>query len=237
MTRQSLATFRQTVTVAWPQQSQQDAKTLLLKIAREGNAQTVREQTMRAGVNPDVSAYANQPGNTNLENVVLPGPIVYSYDYRREIVEVALGELYKASPVDSGAYVSSHTIFLNGQPVDHLPPQLSPDDEIWLSNPVPYARRLEIGKTKSGRDFPIQVPNRIYERVAKNILARRYGNSAKITFDYIAIPEAHVIKGKLSSHYGTGKKLGPRGGGLSRKRRQQPGTTVRAPAIIIEALA
>lgn len=159
------------------------------------------------------------------------GAIVFRFavDARPIIVREALRALRAASPVVSGAYRDSHTIYVNGLPVETLPKDLKVTDEIAISNPVPYARRLEIGKTQSGRDFLVSVPNRIYERVAKGKLLARFRGSAKITFGYWTLPSAHTVKGKLTSHYGIA-------GGKMRKRRQVVGSVVRAPVIFIEAL-
>jgi hypothetical protein len=57
--------------------------------------------------------------------------------------------------------------------------------EVVISNPVPYARKIEIGKTRSGRPFVIQVPPRIYERAAM-ALRSKYRNVASIRFTYMA---------------------------------------------------
>lgn len=236
MTRQSLSAFRQTITVKWPQQRDADAKALLIRTAQEGHARIMREQASRAGVAPDFDAYANMPGNPNLQSVKLPGPIVYRYRYFREIVEFGLAALLQASPVQSGRYRNSHVVLVNGQQVDIVPTRLRETDVITLVNPVPYARRLEIGKTKAGRDFVLQVPNRIYERVAKQRMIPRYRNVANITFGYLELTGAHTIRGGLSPSYGTGNTPGIRGGGVRRKRRQSVGSAVRAPAIFIKAL-
>jgi hypothetical protein len=241
MTRQSLASLRQTFIVEQPRNIERDGRQALISAARNGNAKTVAEQTSRAGVAPSVEQWANTRGNKNIDTVKLPGPIVFKYDYRREIAEIALDLLRKASPVTSGDYVKNHTILLNGAEVDVLPANLSETDVITLTNPVPYARRIEVGKTQSGRDFVVQVPNRIYERVAKGELARRYRNVAKITFTYIDTAGAHTIKGKLGASYlisDTRKyntKLGAKGTMKRRLRRQQAGTNVKAPAIEIRA--
>ena len=159
------------------------------------------------------------------------GAIVFRFDVdaRPLIVREALRALRAASPVVSGAYRDSHTVYVNGLPVETLPKDLKVTDEIAISNPVPYARRLEIGKTQSGRDFLVSVPNRIYERVAKGKIASRFRGSAKITFGYWTLPKAHAVKGKLTSHY-IAK------GGVRRKRRQVVGSAVRAPVIFIEAI-
>lgn len=231
----ALQAIRQTVKVQWPQSCERGAKAHLIRTARAGHARIMGD-ARRMGFQPAWVAYANHPGNRDIASVKIPGPIVYEYKYFADVVQFALDALRKASPVRSGDYVGSHTLYVNGQPVDAIPARLSASDEIWIANPVPYARRLEIGKTKAGRDFVIQVPNRIYERVAKQVVLPRFRNSAKVSFGYVTIPNAHVIKGGLSSHYATGRAAGKRGGGTMRKRRQRVGEMVRAPAIFISPL-
>ena len=227
MASQALQAFRRTVTVAWPQHAQGEAKKLLVATARSGHAKIMSEQSARAGFPPEFDAYANTPGNPNLDSVVLPGPIVYRYRYAREMITVALEELRKASPVVSGDYRNGHVLFVDGVPVSGVPAQLKAGQDLMISNPVPYARRLEVGLTTSGRPFVIQVPPRIYERVLKGILIPRYRNVARLSLDYAEIPPAYVIKGRLPSHY-IAK------GGIRRKRRQEVGKPVRAPAIVIQ---
>jgi len=227
MATASLQAFRRVTTVAWPQHIQTNARALLVRVAKQGHAKIMAAAASN-GLYPTWEAYANTPGNSNIDNVVLPGPIVYLYHYVTDVAEFALTELQKNSPVRSGRYAKSHTIYLNGQPVARAPKMLKRGDEILITNPVPYARRLEIGKTESGRDFVIQVPPRIYERTAKKLKAK-YGKVVKITFTYVNVPNAHVITGGLPLHY-VGK------GGVRRRRRQQVGSTITAPAIIIEPL-
>lgn len=222
----ALQAFRRTVTVAWPKAADEEARQLLIRTAKAGNAKTIAEQTARAGYPPEVEAYANTPGNTNIDSVKLPGPIVFRYRYHREILKVALDELRRASPVVSGLYRGSHYVFVNGIPVEGVPGSVNAGDEIFVANPVPYARRLEVGLTKSGRAFVVQVPPDIYGRVMRSVLIPRYGKIAKFSLEYVLIPGAHTIKGGLASHY-VAK------GGKRRKRRQQVGSQVRSPAIVI----
>lgn len=215
------------ITVAWPNLVDKEAKELLLKTAYATHAKILQDQKARGGVEPEWEAYANHPGNSNLESVRLPGPIVYTYRYRREILLVAMAYLRSLSPVNSGRYRDSHTIYVNGIPVSDRT-DIKPGMDVWIANPVPYARRLEIGRTTSGRPFLIQVPNRIYERTQK-YLQNRYRNAANITFGYVTVPGAWIIKGRLPAHY-----VGA--GGVRKKRRQHIGEAVRSPAIFIDLL-
>jgi hypothetical protein len=180
----ALQTFRRVVTVEWPAHAERNGKALLLRVAREGHAKIMADATAESGFPPQWEAYANRRGNTNLESVVLPGPIVYFYNYTTEVIEQALTLLQRLSPVRTGLYAKSHTIYVHGQPVGRAPKVLT--EEVIISNPVPYARKIEIGKTRSGRPFVIQVPNRIYERAAK-ALRSRYRNIAKIEYNYITV--------------------------------------------------
>lgn len=232
------ANFKRKVVVDWAAQREAGAKAALLRAARDGHAKIMADHAMKGGV-PTFEAYANRPGRP-IDQVVLPGPIVFQYhmDVRR-IVEFILDELRKASPVVSGDYARGHTLYVNGVAQDEVPASFKSDDQIYISNPVPYARRIEVGRTKSGRSFVMQVKPRIYERVAKDLAAQRFGNQAKITFGYTTLSDAPTVTGGLqrsTPYYGTGKS-GARGGGTRRKRRQIVGSNVQSPAIFIEMRA
>jgi hypothetical protein len=237
MSRHGLDAFRQKVTVAWPKLQEETARKHLIAVASEGHARIMREQKAREGIAPAFEAYANRPGNADLDSVKLPGPIVFNYDYRAEIAYVTVQELRRASPHGSGKYRNAHALFVNGIATDGIPERLPPRAEIFVSNPVPYARRLEVGRTKSGRRFVLQVAPHIYERMA-DLVARRYKNTASIHFNYVQLPDAWRIRGRLSSFYATSvaarSYLRPRL--VARKRRQREGELVRAPAIFIEPL-
>lgn len=230
MTRASLEAFRRKITVDWPAQQERAAKAHLIATARTGHARIMREQEARAGYKPDWDAYANRPGNTILESVVLPGPIVFRYRYHREIVSEAIKALRAASPFVSGTYVRSHEIFVDGVRVDELPRTMRTGAQIMIVNVAPYARRIEIGKTKAGRTFVIQVPDRIYERAAQRMRSK-YKNIGDIRFNYVDLPAGYIAKGKLSPTYGVKTK-----GELitQRKRRQKAGVQIKYPAIFVE---
>lgn len=132
------------------------------------------------------------------------GTVVYAFamfaERVQEIVDAALEALRDASPVVSGAYHDGHSLYVNDQPVDELPDTVSASDAIMIANPVPYARRIEVGKRADGTPFVIQVEPRVYERVTKTIIAPRFGNQAKISFGYAVLPSApRVSRGTLQS--------------------------------------
>jgi hypothetical protein len=232
MSRQSLDAFRRKVLVEWPKQQRDGGKAALIRAAHAGHDKIMAEQTARSGIAPDWNAYANHPGNTNLESVEIPGPIVYRYRYLREVVEVTLEALQRASPVLSGAYVSSHTIFLNGAAVDALPEELTDGDEIFIANTVPYARRLEVGKTESGRAFVIQVEPNIYERVYDQ-MKDQFHNVAKLSMDYVDMSGAYRLKyNQVARHFERGRWRHEH----HQRRDRMAGSAVTAPAIFISSL-
>lgn len=110
------------------------------------------------------------------------GTIIAEWELIGDVLEWIAQTLYDRSPVVSGLYRKSHLLFADGVLIETGKdiPQAS---EYVFINSQPYARKIEIGKTESGRDFVIQVENRIYERTAKDAKSR-FGNLAKVTFEY-----------------------------------------------------
>ncbi|MPZ41602.1 MAG: hypothetical protein GEU95_26865 [Rhizobiales bacterium] len=239
MASAGLRSIRRTVTVNWPARHEREGRALLIRRAAEGHARIMREQTSRAGFAPNYEAYANSPGRP-VASVKLPGPIVYRYFYYREIVAVALKALRDASPVGAKSkgvrYRDMHTVYVNGVAMKSLPPSVTAKDTIFIANPLQYSRRLEIGKTESGRDFLISVPNRIYERVTKNLLAPKYRNVARISFSYITPPDAYKLKHNQAARNWIANQsrwyVSPK-----QRSDRAKGAVVRSPAIIIEPLS
>jgi hypothetical protein len=100
--------------------------------------------------------------------------------------------LQDRSPIVSGRYRDAHTLFADAVEVE-IGKDVPPASQYVFLNPVPYAHKIEIGKTKSGRDFVVQVPNRIYERTADEANAR-FGNVASIRFSYRAPLDGALLK-------------------------------------------
>lgn len=113
------------------------------------------------------------------------GSIIFEFELMFDVLRWIADALVERSPHISGAYKRGHTIFADGQEIK-LGGAIPQAEEYAFTNYVPYARKLEIGTTKAGRAFLLQVPNRIYERTAKDARAR-FGNIAKILFTYRGI--------------------------------------------------
>jgi hypothetical protein len=110
------------------------------------------------------------------------------------LVEDVLIWIYKTlqerSPVLSGEYKKSHKFYADNSEANPARPPLA--SEYIFLNPVPYSRKLDMGKTKSGRDFLVSVPNRIYARTAKDAKAK-FGNLAQIRFSYRAAVGGSIV--------------------------------------------
>ncbi len=223
--------LRRIITIDWPAKAERDGKALLIRTARNGHARIMTDARTK-GLQPFWEAYANHPGNARLESVVLPGPIVYNYRYLSDLIRFALDELIRQSPHQSGKYKRSHTVYVNDQPVGStIPIDIKPGDQIYIANPVPYARRLEIGRAQHGaRPFLISVPNRIYERVTQMTKAQGKGR-AKVRLGYVDLGVWTLRKNQ--------RTLIKTSKGYAHSARQRPdrlaGTTVKSPAIFFTA--
>lgn len=225
MTRASFELVKRTLTIDRKALTNEQAKRLLITTARFDSSAEQNRIQARTGVRPELTLYANTPGNSNLESVVLPGPIVANFEVFGPVIERGLELLQQFSPVDSGLWRSMHQALLNGTQIMETPKEFSERDEIILTNPEAYSRRIEIGVTESGRRFTMRVENRIYERVAMQ-LQKEFGRRITIRFGYTAIRGAKTLKGGLSKTY-------VNAAGATRKRRQQKGAEIRQPAIFI----
>lgn len=220
------ALLRRIITVDWPKGVERDAKAYLIRTARSGHQKILADAATK-GLVPSWDAYANTPGNKDLSTVVLPGPIVYNYRYISDLVQLALDELRKQSPFISGDYKRGHSIYVNDKAVEVLPKNLQEGDRVYIANPVPYARKIEVGKTKSGRDFVIKVPNRIYQRVADMLKADAKGRS-RISMGYVDLGAHYLTKDQPS------RRFNPlRHSALQRKDRVK-GSVVHSPAIFFK---
>lgn len=140
---------------------------------------------------PKVVAVDGRTGSP-LETVKPGGVIVAEWELFSEVLAWIGQTLRDRSPRVSGAYRAAHTLFADGVETE-IGVEVPEADTYVFINLTPYARKLEVGKTESGRDFLVQVPNRIYERTWRDAKAR-FGNTAKITFGYETQTGAYRLK-------------------------------------------
>lgn len=152
--------------------------------------------------------------------------IVYRYLDMSAIVAFALDTLRAASPVGStgdghpGLYRDSHTVFIDGHVVADAS-AWRPGQQVNISNPVPYSRKIETGRMK------VSVPNHVYEDAAL-IVAGRYGNQVAVKFVYMPVRFGD------NAAFATFSKQIRKGRKLSEKARQD--WLARQPALQITGL-
>lgn len=186
--------------------------------ARQGIEEHKAANRLILGRVPPLTVWVDGRKGASLESVKPNGgTILGEFDLVEDVLRWIGEELVKRSPVVSGDYVEGHTLFADGTEV---PPggQIPVADEYVFTNLVPYARKIEIGKTQSGRAFVIQVPNRIYERTAKDARSR-FGNISDIRFQH----RTQVGAYRLRQSQG-------------RRRGRQRGDEISSPAIVIRTL-
>ena len=101
--------------------------------------------------------------------------------------------LYDLSPVLTGEYRNSHTLFLNGVAVPNLKDYRA-GDRVMISNVLPYSRKIELGV------MTMRVPgtDQVYEQAAAKV-ARRYGNIATAFFTFTGIVGGANVKGLVGN--------------------------------------
>lgn len=120
------------------------------------------------------------------------GVIIAEWELVADLLRWIADTLIDRSPRLKGDYIAGHTLFADGVEVP-LGSEIPHADEYVFLNLVPYHRKIEIGKTKSGRAFVIQVPNLIYERTGRDAKAK-FGNMAQIRYTYRAFDEGAIMR-------------------------------------------
>ena len=167
--------------------------------------------------------------NGNLDSVrPNGGSIITEWEIISDVLVWIGNTLRERSPFVSGDFRDGWTLLADGK-VTEVNDQVPPAEVYTFVNTVPYARKIEVGKTKSGRDFVISVPNRIAERTAKDA-AKRFGNIAKIRSVWVALADAYTLKNDQASRSFTGGKV-------RISKRQRPdrvaGSAITYPAVTV----
>ncbi len=178
----------------------------IAEFARERLAEAQQANQRVLGRVPKHDTFVDGRAGAPLEGVKpRGGTIVFEFELFSDVLRWIMQTLIDRSPVVSGAYRRSHLLFADQRQVatDGAIPEA---DEYSFTNTVPYARKIEIGRSKSGRAFVVQVEPRIYERTADDA-ARRFGNIARIIFTWRGIVGGYQInQAKAASMRGAGRR-------------------------------
>lgn len=147
----------------------------LAAFAREAINEAKETNRNVLGRVPPYKQYVDGSEGRSLDAVRPDGVIAVEFQLISETLIWIGNQLRAHSPVLTGRYQKSHTLYADGvevSPVAVVPPA---DEYVFLSD-LPYARKIERGLSK-------QAPDGVYQVVA-TLAARRFGNVAKIKFSY-----------------------------------------------------
>lgn len=121
------------------------------------------------------------------EDVKANGVIAYHYPRIENVVQYAFEVLFDLSPVLTGAYRGAHTLFIDGRAASDMK-GWQPGQEVSISNPLPYSRKIEVGRMK----MTVPGTDHVYQQARRKIMAR-WGNVANIGFTYRGIVEGFNV--------------------------------------------
>ena len=133
---------------------------------------------------PGVETYVNGRKDVPEERVVLPGPILYRFNWLRPVGAFAMDWLRRTSPVLSGEYQKGHFFLHNGREtlLDQLP---AGAEQLTITNDLPYARKIHVQK---GSD-----PRYIFEECRQQVLAK-YGQIVEAQVRFLDLAGAYRLK-------------------------------------------
>lgn len=152
-------------------EAQQVNRSILGRIPRHRTFVDGREGVQLAAVKPD-------------------GVIVAEFELIDDTLKWIADQLVLHSPVLSGRYRKSHTLFADGTEIE-VGGIIPNAEEYAFINLVPYARKVERGQSK-------QAPDGVYQAVA-TLARQRFGNIAKIMFAYRTAISGSFIGGLLGN--------------------------------------
>ena len=220
--------FDETFTVFVKSLGKQASQAMAAK-AMEVQANAETAGTTLGGAKPGTYRYVDGVLGAPLENVRPTGSIVLQFDHRPSAVAALFAALRARSPSDSGRYRDAHFALLDGVAMDPLEhpsaAELVGVRRVTLSNPQPYARRLEIALDKSGRPFVKQVLPRIFESA---MIAVRpvFAGLLRMDFTYIDLSGAYVATTNMFRRRNKS--------GRFRDKDRGKGISIRYPAITID---
>ena len=158
------------------QRTLEQTRKVLVNVAKREHGKVMRDPPIPARFRRFVDGRQGASEETVKGN----GVILYQYPRLEEVARYALAVLMELSPIgppEHGHYRDRHTVYVGGNPVASLKDFAG--SEIVISNPVPYARKIEVG----GMRMRVPGTGMVYQRAVKKVRAR-YGNIASILFTY-----------------------------------------------------
>lgn len=171
----------------------------LADMARQFLAEADEANRQALGQVPKSKTFVDGSQGASLDSVRPDGTIVREYDLVLGVLQFIALELRSVSPVRSGRYQKSHTLFADSAEVPSDAPIPEANEYVFLSD-VPYARKIE-GQAGKKPQSPM-APKGVYEITAAKA-SKKYGNVAHIWFvwrspilAYGGAPSRHRKAGK-----------------------------------------
>lgn len=191
------------------------ASDVFVRLALKGAEDAVHRQFVAAAqaraarLKPDTKATEVQQFVDGVEGrpveAVKPfGVIHWRLGYLRSIARAALQILNETSPVDTGTYKREHTLFVDGESVSDVDAIQDGTRRFVISNDVPYARVVEVGKNNQVPwSSQPQVPRQgVYKNAASRI-RQRYGHLANIEFTWVGLDTGSMLAGAAANVSGS----------------------------------
>jgi hypothetical protein len=127
------------------------------------------------------------------------GHAYFEFNYLRRVVEFAGAVLRQNSPVDTGRYQRSHTVFVDGVEMGVLTEgadlsfldRVAPRVGIVIVNTQPYSRLIEIIRP-DGSSYSKQAPNGVY-RISAATVARRFSAQYRVRSTWVELDDEHRL--------------------------------------------
>lgn len=158
-----------------------------------GEADDINRQVL--GRVPPRKTFVDGREGADLNSVRPDGMIVAEYELVSDALFFIAEELKKVSPVRSGRYQASHTLFADGTEVE-VGNQIPQASEYVFLSAVIYARKIE--GFAGRKPLSPQAPKGVYEITALKA-AGIYGNQAKIRFEWRKPISGQLIGGTLGN--------------------------------------
>lgn len=152
----------------------------LARFAREQRDEALAINRQALGREPRTETFVDGRRSAALEAVKPEGEIVFEFDLLIGLFTWIAAELVKHSPVGgppSPAYRENHVLFADGVEID--PAKVPEATAYTFVNTVPYARKIERGRSP-------QAPDGVYQVVAA-LAKRRFGALASIRFSDVSL--------------------------------------------------
>lgn len=195
-----------------------EARRAFANFSRSARDEVLAAKAARSGSPPRYTTAVNGRLGVSEDSVVLPGPIVYTFDAGSEIATYLLDFLQARAPKDTGDYAKGF-FFIQDNRRFVWPTSIDGNKAFYITNDRPFSRKIEIGAMK------MRVPPHIFED-AVQAARRRFGNLAKFRVQFLELSGGYVLKG--------GRRSKRRG--VNRRSRSKEGEAMRYPAVFVDPL-